>query len=602
MNVLLVNPACLDKRVTDNDAAVMPIGLYYMAAQLLDQGIPTRLLNLAQPMVQESGPQGLGAVAPAGSSSDSSDSQYPELGVFLAALKDAPPAIIGFSVTNPSRFSAMRCAEAAKAAFPDVKIVFGGPAPTFMADHLFSACPALDVVVKGEGERSFPALVRALTEAGKDSGRAEAARSMDISGALSSIPGLVFRKGGGLENTGMPEPIEDLDDLVRPSRYFAYQHLAMSRGCPGNCTFCGSPKFWGTRKVRRHSAQWFFEEIQALAARGVRHFFISDDTFTQDREAVLDLCQRIRSAGLAITFNAISRVDFVDADLLVAMRQAGCIQISYGVESGSDKIRKTLGKPMEDQVCIQAFEMTRAAGIMPRAYFIYGSPGESSRTIHESISLMKRIKPLSTVFYMLVVFPGTHLYTRALQKGLVSDEVWHQKIEDLPWFQINQEMDFPLVKSFGDQLRQAFFSGLPHFVETLALKDDPALYPFHADFLSRLAMTFSHGQYARDPRITNPRGLAKGLYERALTYAKEPRAFLGLAMILQQEKEFPRAVDLLEEALHLYPGHKDLSVCMGVCLMNQGRFETALSCFTPFDKDPGLRQYIEICRSKTATP
>lgn len=69
-------------------------------------------------------------------------------------------------------------------------------------------------------------------------------------------------------------------------------------------------------------------------------------------------------------------------------------------------------------------------------------------------------------------------------------------------------------------------------------------------------------------------------------------------MILQQEKDFSRATDLLSEGIVLFPGHKDLTVCMGVCLMNQGRFKDALDHFTPFDNDPGLRQYMDICRSR----
>jgi hypothetical protein len=268
------------------------------------------------------------------------------------------------------------------------------------------------------------------------------------------------------------------------------------------------------------------------------------------------------------------------------------------VESGSEEIRKFLGKPMDDQTCIKAFTLTRSYGIMPRAYFIYGSPNESDKTIDQSIALMEKLGPLSAVFYMLVLFPGTHLYTRARQKKQVSDDIWFKRIEDLPWFELDPNLDFSRVKGFGDQLRNAFFKGLKNFVADIHLVEDKSLDSFHSDFLSRLAMTFSQGEYARDPRIEDPTAIARNLFQKALTYGHDPRAVLGLAMILQKERDLSGAEKLLTKGLDLHPGHKDLSICMGVCLMNQGEFSRALDFFKPFDKDPGLGQYIEICNAR----
>ncbi len=559
MKVLFVNPACLDKRVTDDDALQVPIGLYYLAAQLLDKGIPASILNLA------------------GQGSD----KRPAL--FRSVLEQGRPDIIGFSVTTPSRINALECARIAREMLPEVLIVFGGPAPTFMADQMFTACPELDMIVRGEGELSFLRLVQARNP---------------MSEEFHNIPGLVFRQGDRRVDTGPARPIQDLDSLAHPSKYFTFHHLAMSRGCPGRCTFCGSPKFWGTASVRRHSPDWFFEEIRTLAGKGVSHFFISDDTFTMDPEAVATLCDKIIEAGLNITWNAISRVDYIDASILPLMRRAGCIQISFGVESGADKIKKILGKPMKNDTCVRAFEHVKSCGILPRAYFIYGSPGETCATIEESAALMERLGPLSTVFYMLVVFPGTRLYTRARDNGWVDDKIWYTKIEDLPWFELDPDMDFVQVKSWGDRLRTSFFTGLESFVSTIELKDDQDLFPFHADFLSRLAMTFSHGEYADDPRVKNPEKIARRLFEKALTYHPDPRAHLGLAMLFQKSRRFTQAVTRLKEGLNQFPGHKALSVCMGVCLMNLGDFEQARSFFAPFDTDPGLRHYIEICKNR----
>lgn len=565
MKFLFVNPVCLDPRVTDADATVVPVGLYYLAAQLLDAGFEAAILNLAQPGVPD-----------------------PDV-TFADALNAFQPDFIGFSVTNPTRFSAMSLARTARQMQPRTVIVFGGPAPTFMAGYFFSACPELDVIVKGEGEQTCLALVQALAD---HSGGKDQQKKRDFSG----IPGLVFRHGDALEDTGPAPLIQDLDRLVHPSRYFAFQHLAMSRGCPGACTFCGSPLFWGTRQVRFHSPEWFFEEIQTLAGKGISHFYISDDTFTMDRDRVMDLCQKLIQADLPVTWHAISRVDRVDPELLAMMRKAGCIQISYGVESGSDAIRKRLGKPIPSAVAIQAFQQTAGAGMIPRAYFIYGSPGETPDTIQESIDLLLQLKPLGAVFYMLVTFPGTRLYGQAKKTGRITDDIWHRKIEDLPWFEVDKDLDFNQVQQFGNALRQAFYDHLPRFASTVSLADDPSLFPFHADFLSRLGMTFSHGDYATDGRITNPDETAQALFERALGYHPDHRAFLGLGMLFLKQKQLEPAIQILDQGLAHFPDSKDLVLCKGICLMNQQRFAEARAWLSPFDLHADVRHYLDVCQ------
>jgi len=586
MKILFVNPACLDKRITNEDAGVVPIGIYYMAALLLEKGFDARILNLAAPGTDK-------------------DTSKDTVQTFRAMIKKEKPDLVGFSVTNPTRFNAVACAKEARTLLPQTCIVFGGPAPTFMPGHFFKVCPQIDIMVKGEGEATILSIVQALANTKfleSESIETKSIHNGSVPLALArKIKGIAFCEKGKMIETGPAKPIQDLDSLVHPSAYFVYQHLSMSRGCPGKCTFCGSPKFWGNTNIRRHSALWFAEELLALAQKGVTHFYISDDTFTMDRERVIDFCKILIAADPHITWNAISRVDYIDKELLFWMRRAGCLQISFGVESGAQKIKKTLGKPVADEACIKAFFLTRSHGILPRAYFIYGSPGETDETIQDSCDLMMQLKPLGTVFYLLVVFPGTHLYDHARQKGLVTDKVWQQPIEDLPWFELDETLDFPRVKAFGDKLRQAFFENLSHFAYEIDLVEEKALTPFHADFLSRLAMTFSHGEYAGDTRIKETDKIAEHLFTRALSYSPHPRAFMGIALLLQKQKQFSQAKSRLAQGLAHFPGNKDLSVCMGVCLMNQAQFKEALPFFTPFREEPGMDHYINICNSQERT-
>lgn len=557
--ILLVNPACLDTRISGEDASIVPIGLYYIGALLIENGFGTKIINLA-------------------------DIKDDPVKAFKAFVTTEQPDIIGFSVINPNRWNAIECAKAVKKIKPDITLVFGGPAPTFLADHLLTACPEIDFIVTGEGEITFLELVTALEK--------------KTDKPFETIDGLVFKKDDHLIKTAPRQPIKALDTLVHPSTYFVYQHLAMSRGCPGKCTFCGSPKFWGNQNLRFHSTEWFADEIQTLSQNGVTHFYISDDTFTADKQRVIEFCNLIIDRKLDVTWNAISRVDAIDADILFSMRKAGCIHLSFGVESGSEKIRKVLGKPIKQEKIIQAFSLTASYGILPRAYFIYGSPGETDQTLQESCDLLNTLQPLSAIFYLLVIFPGTHLYQSALNKHLITDDIWHQKIEDLPWFELDDHLDFTRVQAFGNTLRSEFYNNLDTFARTIKLVDIKELVPFHADFLSRLAMTFSHGEYAGDTRIKNQDKTAQLLYDKSLSYAPNARAFLGLAMLLQKQKYVKKAVTLLKKGLNHFPENKDLNICMGINLMNTGQFKTALTVFEKFKDYPETPPYITICHQK----
>jgi radical SAM superfamily enzyme YgiQ (UPF0313 family) len=369
MKILFVNPVCLDQRIAGEDAGVVPIGVYYMAALLRDKGFDARILNLADRGSSEEAVQ-----------------------AFRTTIQKEKPDLVGFSVTNPTRINAAACARQARALLPKAWILAGGPAPTFMPGHLFTVCPEIDIMVQGEGETTILSLVTALAKAKSLASKSLETRSLHKvplpCAWLKKIQGIAFLEKGTLIETKPAEPIQDLDTLAHPATYFIYQHLSMSRGCPGKCTFCGSPKFWGNACIRRHSALWFAEELLALSRKGVTHFYISDDTFTMDRERVIEFCKIIISAGPDVTWNAISRVDYIDKELLFWMRRAGCLQISFGVESGSQEIKKRLGKPVANAACVRAFTLTRSHGILPRAYFIYGSPGETEKIIQDSCDLM----------------------------------------------------------------------------------------------------------------------------------------------------------------------------------------------------------------------
>jgi tetratricopeptide (TPR) repeat protein len=301
--------------------------------------------------------------------------------------------------------------------------------------------------------------------------------------------------------------------------------------------------------------------------------------------------------NLKISWYAISRVDQVDEEMLYCMRRAGCIQISYGVESGSPKIRKALGKQVKTEQIKRAFALTTRYGILSRAYFIYGAPGETWETIQETVDLMEEIKPLSAIFYILDVFPGTKLYSELKKRHGLTEDVWLDQIEGIMYFETDPTMNDELILGFGKKLRTAFYERVHSYAVSVELVDQKDLYPWHADFCSRLGMTVSHGDYSKIQEVRQKAETAEALFRKSLSYGPDHRAYLGLGMLGQRKGEFKESVKILEEGLSHWPESEDLSGCLGISHMNLGDFRTALDCFSRFPESKMAQKYMDECRS-----
>jgi radical SAM superfamily enzyme YgiQ (UPF0313 family) len=554
MKIVLIHPYFIEQRSEEEEISAVPIGLYYICALLLEKGYEAEIVNFYR------------------------DAANPRKIKEILAGKKAD--IVGISVFNANRLGGVAIARLAKEVNPQAKIVFGGVAASFLWEHFLRNFSEIDYVVLGEGEYSFLELVQKLER-----------------GPLndpSKIRGIAFRDGSRIVRTEPAEPIKDLDRLPNPARFFTYNHLSLTRGCPGNCTYCGSPRFWG-HKVRFHSVSYFVDQLELLYRKGVTFFYVSDDIFTMKKEVAIAACKEILRRGLLISWYAISHVGSVDEEILYWMRKAGCIQISYGVESGSEKIRNSLNKRIENEQIKRAFAFTRRYGILARAYIIYACPGESSETISQTESLIGEIKPHSIIFYVLRVFPGTSLYEEVKARLQLKDDVWLNPIEDILYLETDPALVGEEVIEYRNRLRKTFYEGLPSFVDSMELEEREDLYPFHADFLSRLAMTFSHGDYSGVDAIAGKEAVATRLYKRSLHYCPHPRAYLGLAMTQQKRREHAKAIELLREGLGHFPENEPLHICLGVSYMNLGRFNEALSILMKFKESTEAQNRIEAC-------
>jgi radical SAM superfamily enzyme YgiQ (UPF0313 family) len=554
VKILLIYPYCLDDRLQAEDVRVVPIGLYYIGALLKEYHYDVEILNWH----------------------DINKTPHK----IEETLKGKMPEVLGFSIVHANRWGGIDIARIARKVLPEVKIVFGGIGTTFLWKHLLKHFEGIDFAVLGEGEYSFFNLVQCIEKG-------------DYEG-VEHIKGIAFRKEGKIVKTDKADVIQDLDQLPMPSKYFEFQHLSSSRGCPANCTFCGSPQFWG-RRVRFHSPDYFVEQMGRLYHKGVTFFYVSDDTFTMRTDRVIQICKKIIEKNLKITWFAISRVNHVTEEMLYWMRKAGCIQISYGVESGSEKIRAALNKDIKTDDIKRAFAMTIRYGILARAYFIYGSPGENGKTIQETIDLIHEIKPLGAIFYILDVFPGTALYEEFQRRTKAGDDIWSERIEDIMYFETDPMLSQDMILAFGQKLRSNYYRHLPGFVDAIHLVDEEDLYENHADFLSRLAMTFTHGEYALIEAIPGKEEVAQRLYERSLSYVPNQRAYLGLGIIRQKQKRYEDSVRILSEGVMQFPEDESLSTCLGISYMNLGRYKEALKCLQQFSNSQSVLPYIAAC-------
>ncbi len=554
MKILLIYPNFLEDRLHAEDVRVVPIGLYYVGALLKENLYDVEILNWHN--------------------INKTPHKIEEI------LKEKKPDVIGLSIVHANRWGGIDVTRIAKRILPEVKIVFGGIGTTFLWKHLLKHFMVIDYAILGEGEYSFLNLIQCIENRNYE--------------GINDIKGIAFRLGEKCVKTSDPEVIQDLDRLPMPSKYFKFQHLSSSRGCPANCTFCGSPQFWG-HKVRFHSPEYFVEQLERLYCKGITFFYVSDDTFTMRKNRVIQICKKIIEKDLKLTWFAISRVNYVNEEMLYWMRKAGCIQISYGVESGSEEIRNVLNKNIKADDIKRAFALTTKYGILARAYFIYGSPGENWETIQETLDLIHQIKPLSTIFYILDIFPGTALYEDFLRRKNLSDDVWSKRIEDIMHFESDPLLSKDIILAFGQKLRSDYYRHLPEFADALQLVDKEDLYKSHADFLSRLAMTFSHGDYAAIEAIPVKEEVAQRLYVRSLSYYPNQRAYLGLGIIKQKQEKYEESIRILSEGMKQFPESESLAACLGISYMKLGRYEEALKCFHKFLDSRDALQYAAAC-------
>ena len=331
-------------------------------------------------------------------------------------IQDYGADVVGITTFTVQLVDVMQTVRAARAASCTKHVVLGGPhCNDFPA--LASGLSGVSAVVRGEGQRPLAALLDAW-EAGQE--------PLDIPGVITG-PDQPMPEHAVLSNDLDDYPIPDRT-LVDYRRYTGllgtgglFTTVVTSRGCPHQCTFCNTPRL----KFHSASPAHICDELEACIALDIRDIYFVDDTFNVTNKRVHALCDEILRRGLQLTWTVRMRVNGVDRPLIEKMKAAGCTRIQFGVEQGTDAGLERLRKGVTIDEIERAFAMCRQLGVGAVAYFMIGTPTESTRLdVLRTIRYAIRLQPDFVMFNILTPFPGTKLFDEGVEEGVLQLEPW----------------------------------------------------------------------------------------------------------------------------------------------------------------------------------
>lgn len=331
-------------------------------------------------------------------------------------LKEKPD-IVGVSATTYSRFQAIEIINTVKKVLPYCLVIVGGPHFTVTAENALKVVNNIDVVVRGEGEKTIIELARAIE------------KNSDFSG----IDGISYRIDNEVKHNKNRALIEDLDSLPQLNRAFLDEKLyrewvlplnvpcktiLVARGCPYECSFCSLHD----TTYRRRSPHNVLNEVEYLLNKfGISTIRFYDLTFTANKKMAVDFCDEISRRKIKFNWHCESKVD-IDLDLLELMRDAGCRSLDFGVESASLKVLKMINKRISPDQAMSFAKKCHQLGIKTKAFFMVSLPGESLRDAEESFEFARKLSRYVSLFNVQAteIIPATQLEARARQTGLLA--------------------------------------------------------------------------------------------------------------------------------------------------------------------------------------
>lgn len=430
MKVLLIHTSTLEL-----DNFLPPLGILYIASVLEKEGYEVKVIN-----------------------------KDPEYFNVLPKIKEFNPYMIGLSFMSSSYQKACSLCKALRKEFPGIILFSGGVHTSVLPEKIIKNLN-LDFAIVGEGEKTI----------------IEACNNIKNKKTLRGVKGVVFKENDRIIHNGPREFIQHLDEIPFPNRNlldFKKEYLApqgiirgyyckstmmiTSRGCPYNCIYCGSPVIFGN-KIRHRSHPNVIKEIkQLIEVYGIEGIWFADDIFTINPSRVIKFCKTLKKEKLDFIWACKARVDTVSDELLKEIKSAGCIQLEFGVESGSEKVLNTLKKGTNPAMIKRAFCLAKKHKLRTLATFMVNSPFETREDIMKTFKLAKEISADFTTFYYATPLPGTEMYELACEHDWLEgndaySENWNCMNTQLPVMDNSTDLTKEEIMRIRGKMQNHFF-------------------------------------------------------------------------------------------------------------------------------------------------
>lgn len=356
--------------------------------------------------------------------------------------------IVGFSISSSVTYPILKKVRNNSQFNGNSLLIAGGIHTTIFPENVITDLK-IDIACVGEGELTISEIVDTYPNLN-----------------LFQIKGIVYKdsKTDKFIHTPKRELIGDLDTIPFPARHLLPQneivmddrlsnthlpvaHILCSRGCPYNCNFCANQE----HSIRYRTGANIRKELEFLIDKyNIKGFCITDDNFIVNKEKIEDICREI--TPLHLQWSSLSRVNTVDEELLKKIKESGCIEIKYGIESGSPRILKMMNKQITIEQIKKAITITHEIGIRVKAFILHGFPGENLESTKETIQLLDELKSKidRISLFRFVPLPGSPVYNNPKDYNLILP----QNFEDI--FIYNNGRKWWGSKHDQDELEQSY--------------------------------------------------------------------------------------------------------------------------------------------------
>lgn len=405
---------CLISPPNRSSSATVPAALLYLRVWLIKSGIISEIIDI------KLGRPGIVLTK--------NQLEQVKLGI-LEKVKILKPRYVGIPCYTSEFWDVIDLCERIKAIHECIIIVGGLHVSIKVEDFFFEGSP-IDVAVAGDGQYPLVEIIRRI-----DSGQ-----------EIEGIEGVIARSKDGKLLMQGASSFADWDTMPNPDYsqlnmdYYSKPHTGIIRnlvvsgihifttiGCPFSCTFCAN----SNRKVSYRPIANVLAEIEGLRNDyNIDSFYILDDTFLLKKSRVIEFVEGLKKRKIDLIWAMETRVNLLDEEMAKLVSEAGCIQIDFGVESGSEESLVRMKKGITVEQILMAFDICRKYKLRTLANFMFNTPGETAEDVEKTLEIMRKTNPTRLSICLTVPFPGTAIYNEYVKPPLTKEEY---KIYNTPY-------------------------------------------------------------------------------------------------------------------------------------------------------------------------